>query len=110
MLKRFLILVFIVVMLVGPLTIAHAQSPPQHVLDALNLLNGQLGTNLSISDLSSWTWEQRNFPDSSLGCPVGDASNYPQVITSGYIVQLTYNGTTYDFRLSSDRSIQFQWK
>ncbi len=39
--------------------------------------------------------------DTSLGCPAEDTA-YAQVVTSGYTVMLDYQGTEYDYHVSSD--------
>jgi hypothetical protein len=82
------------------------QEPPPVVQAALAALSAQVGTTLSISDVTSWTWEQRNFPDTSLGCPRQNTT-YAQIATSGYIVTFVYNGAFYDYRVSADRLVVF---
>jgi hypothetical protein len=103
MLKRLALLLLIGLLLPG---VVYAQDAPQAVLDALAALNQKLGTNLILANLTSWNWEQKNFPDTSLGCPQ-PGQTYTQVVTSGFIVQLSYNGTTYDYRVAADRSRVF---
>lgn len=60
---------------------------------AVAVLARELGTdsaNIALVDVLPSEW-----PDPSLGCPHADEV-YPQVITSGYIVTLAANNTTYE--------------
>lgn len=86
---------------------AHAQDAPPAVNAALAALNAQLGANLTLDDLDSWQWTQRNFPDRSLDCPV-EGYTYPQFSTNGTIVLLVYNGVQYDFRVYTSNLQVFQ--
>jgi WD40 repeat protein len=77
---------------------SHAQGDtPQAVYDALADLSARAGVALSLNNLTSWTWNQVNFPDSSLGCPQAGQS-YAQVLTNGYRIVFVYNGATFDYR------------
>lgn len=71
--------------------------PPPPLHRALTLLNQQLGTNLTLADLSVWRSLEQVYNDASLGC-LQSQRRYAQVITHGYQFLLTYQGTTYDFR------------
>lgn len=104
MFKRILIVVCLFVLLLP--AAAYAQQPPQAVTDAIAVLNQKLGTNLTIADMANWAWEQKNFPDTSLGCPLA-GQTYSPVVTNGFVVTLMYNGVTYDIRVSADRQIKF---
>jgi hypothetical protein len=97
----------LIALLIGLVPAAYArQEPPPVVQDALAALSAQVGTTLTISDVTSWTWEQRNFPDTSLGCPRQDMT-YAQIATNGYIVTFVYNGALYDYRVSANRQVLF---
>jgi hypothetical protein len=97
----------LVALLIGLIPAVNAQQePPPVVQAALAALSAQVGTTLSISDVSSWRWEQRYFPDTSLGCPRQNTT-YTQIATSGYVVTFVYNGTFYDYRVSANRQVVF---
>jgi hypothetical protein len=106
MFRRTCLFLGLVVLLTGLISTAHAQDVPVVVQDALAALSAQVGTTLTLSDLSSWTWEQRIFPDTSLGCP-RQGYTYPAIATSGYIVRFVYNGGLYDYRVSANRQVLF---
>ncbi len=107
MFKRACLCLGLVALWIGLVPAVYAQQqPPPVVQDALAALSTQLGTTLTISDLTSWTWEQRNFPDTSLGCP-RQGTTYAPIATSGYIVTLVYNGVQYDYRVSANRQVVF---
>jgi WD40 repeat protein len=104
MFKKILIVLCLLVLLLP--AAAYAQQPPQAVTDAVAVLNQKLGTNLSIADMASWAWEQKNFPDISMGCPIA-GQTYNPILTNGFVVTLIYNAVTYDIRVSADRKIMF---
>lgn len=89
-----------------PTAIIYAQGAPEPINDALADLSNRVGRQVSISDLDNWFWRQETFPDTSLGCPQ-DGQVYTQVVTAGYVFELTYAGTVYDYRVSADRSTVF---
>lgn len=103
--QRLLVMALGTLVVLGMSMAAYAQEPDV-ILDALADLSQRAGKTLALDDLSSWQWEQKNFPDTSLGCPKPGLS-YPQVITNGYQILLTYEGVTYDYRVSADRSTLF---
>ena len=103
--KRSLIGTMVMLVAAGAIMTANAQEPDV-VYDALADLSQRVGKVLTLDDLTSWQWEQKNFPDTSLGCPRPGLS-YPQVITNGYQIRLTYEGVTYDYRASADRRTLF---
>ncbi len=103
--QRRLVMALGALVVLGMSMAAYAQEPDV-ILDALADLSQRAGKTLALDDLSSWQWEQKNFPDTSLGCPKPGLS-YPQVITNGYQILLTYEGVTYDYRVSADRSTLF---
>jgi hypothetical protein len=89
---------------------AQAQTEPSAIIDAaFNDLNAKLGTSLGRTkpSNSSYTWEQLNFGSPALGCPAPGV-NYAQVVTSGYKIIITVNGTAYDYRASIDGKTLFQ--
>ncbi len=105
MLRRLCLVLAAVVLFCLPL-ITHAQTTPQQVNDALADLSAKLGRSLTLANMGSWSYEQSVYPDTSLGCPLA-GQTYTQVQTSGYRVLFTYQGTTYDYRVSADRKILF---
>jgi hypothetical protein len=92
--KRILLLTIICAFL--PLALLRAQ--PAEVGIAIDALNAQLGTAITLRDLDEWTWDQEQFNDASLGCPQ-PGQMYAQVISVGYIITLSYGGVIYDFRI-----------
>ncbi len=103
--QRYVMMALATLIVLGMSMAAYAQEPDV-ILDALADLSERVGTTLSLDDLASWQWEQKNFPDTSLGCPRPGLS-YPQVITNGYQILLTYEGVTYDYRAAADGSTVF---
>lgn len=87
----------------------NAQSPePTAIIDAiLKDLSQKLGTTITRTSSVAWTWEQTNFPDTSLGCPQ-PGQTYAQTVTPGFKVIVTFNNTAYDYRAKSDGSQLFQ--
>jgi hypothetical protein len=103
MLKRLLLLVLLLVLLAQAVAV-DAQGPPDAINDALADLSARAGTTVTLASLSNWSWRQGNYPDTSLGCPQ-PGQTYVRKITNGYQFLLVYNGATYDYRVSADRSI-----
>ncbi|MBI5667110.1 MAG: WD40 repeat domain-containing protein [Chloroflexi bacterium] len=83
--------------------LAHAQQPPPQAQRALDLLNQQLGTTLTLDTIDAWSWSEEMFSDASLGCPQ-PGRMYAQVVTRGYSFLFTHEGTTYDIRSTQDGS------
>jgi hypothetical protein len=107
MFRRACLVAGLIALLIGLVPAVDAQQePPPVVQAALAALSAQVGTTLSIGDVTSWTWEQRNFPDTSLGCPRQNTT-YAPIATSGYIVTFVYNGAFYDYRVSANRQVVF---
>lgn len=81
---------------------ALAQGAPAQIEAALLDLSARLGYSVGFANLSNWRWEQTNFADSALGCPIaaggGDA-------VLGYRFELTHNALTYDYRVSGDSAL-----
>jgi WD40 domain-containing protein len=84
-----------------PALVTQAQAPDA-INSALDDLSARVGHKVALSDLDNWTFEEKRFPDTSLGCPQPNTA-YLQVVTVGLQFMLTYNGTAYDYRVSSDR-------
>lgn len=80
-----------------------AQEDPDMVNEALADLNERLGESLVLENLASYSWAETEFGDTSLGCPQ-EGETYEQVITPGYVIVLSYDGTTYDYRAAGDGS------
>ncbi len=85
---------------------AAAQDTPALAQTALDSLNQQLGTALTLETVGEWNWSEEIFSDASLGCPQPDTM-YAQVITRGYIFRFTHDGLTYDFRSTPDGATLF---
>jgi hypothetical protein len=98
MLKRVTLLCLL---LLGSVWFARAQQPPEQINLALANLSGIVNQNLTLNDLQNWSFEQVQFPDTSLGCPQPGAL-YSQVVTLGFRFILTYNNVDYDYRVSAD--------
>jgi hypothetical protein len=89
---------------VYPITTGYAQgTPPDQIYTALADLSARAGRSLTLADLTSWSWSQTNYPDSSLGCPQPGVG-YLQVITPGYRFIFEYNGATFDYRVSANNN------
>ena len=58
----------------------------------------QLANILAIdrSEMTVFSIRQVDWPDESLGCPIG-GQNYAQVITPGYLIELEVGGSIYSF-------------
>jgi Tol biopolymer transport system component len=85
---------------------AWAQGEPNRIVDAVfRDLSLRLGTPLDRSS-ANWTWEEKVFPDGSLGCPQPGAA-YTQAQTKGYIIviQPVNSATLYDYRVSFDGAV-----
>lgn len=82
---------------------AQAQDPPQ-LQAALADLSARVGTEVTVNNITSYTYESQQFSDTSLGCPQ-EGQTYAQVVTPGYQFTITYAGQQYDYRVSDDQSI-----
>jgi hypothetical protein len=96
MLKRILLLTLF---LLAAVWVVRAQ--PEPINRALENLSGIVNKNLTLNDLQNWSFEQVQFPDTSLGCPQPGVV-YSQVVTLGYRFVLTYNNVDYDYRVTAD--------
>ncbi len=88
----------------------YAQTEPIAIIDAaFKDLSTKLGIAISRTKPGNdtYTWEETDFGSPALGCPSPGLS-YPQVMTHGYKIVITVNGTAYDYRASADGKILFQ--
>ena len=106
--KRLAIFLALAIMLSTTLS-AYAQgSEPTAIIDAaLRDLSQKLGRTLTRNNVDTYSWEQINFPDASLGCPQ-PGQMYAQVVTLGYKLSFTVNNVVYDYRARNDGSQLFQ--
>ncbi len=72
-------------------------SYPPEVDIAMDDLNARLRTNYRLGALVNWYWEERVFPDASMGCPVRGVE-YAQVETGGFAIFLTLGSQIYEYR------------
>lgn len=100
--KIFTLLLVIVSLVIGGSFVLAQGAPPQ-VDVALQDLNTQLGTELTLDELDNWTWAEQVYGDASLGCPQPDQV-YAQETTRGYQFIFEYQGVTYDYRVATDGS------
>lgn len=84
-----------------PVLAQQSQTIPEQIQLALDDLSTQLGEAVTFESLAAFQWAYREYPDASLGCPQ-PGQVYAQVVTPGYQFDLTYAGTTYDYRVSED--------
>lgn len=84
-------------------SLSQAQGVPGQIDGALQDLSNRVGQTITLQNntLENWLWSQETFPDSSLGCPQ-EGQVYAQVLTAGYIFELTYQGTIYEYHVSAD--------
>jgi hypothetical protein len=85
-------------------TTAQTQDVPDVVNHALADLSQRVGHQVLLSDIWQWRWVGDVYPDTSLGCPQ-PGEQYAQVLTNGFQFLLTYQNTTYDYRVSVDGTI-----
>lgn len=104
--KRLQPLIFALVLMlsIGVVSVSAQDNAPSQIQFALEALSQRVGQSVAIEDLDGWSWEQTQYPDTSLGCPQPDQA-YAQVLTSGYQFELIYQGQLYDYRVSEDGSI-----
>ena len=64
----------------------------------VELAKTRLADKLGIGSqsISLFNVQPRDWPDESLGCPIG-GQNYAQVITPGYLIELEVGGSIYSF-------------
>src|SRR5262245_24983658 len=103
--KRILMMAGCIALIFGALYTRHpvrAQNEPTAIIDAAFAdLSHRLGRTLTRGNVDSWTWEQIDFPDSSLGCPQPGQA-YAQVVTRGYKIVIMTAGVAYDYRVTNN--------
>ncbi len=105
--RRLLIFLIMIAAVMAIFSPVHAQEPTSIVDAALQDLSQKLGRPLTRGSVDTWTWEQIDFGDASLGCPQPGQS-YAQVVTRGYKIVFTVKGTVYDYRATNDGKVLFQ--
>jgi hypothetical protein len=103
MLKRFGLLLIMIVLLAGLQTV-WAQGAPSQIEFALQDLSSRVGQPVTAADLETFTWQETIYPNTALGCPQ-PGEVYAEVQTRGFQFVLTYQGQVYDYRVSSDGSM-----
>src|SRR5258706_12046592 len=102
MTKRFIWLCTCIFLISGILQTGRAvraQGEPTAIIDAAFAdLSQRLGRSLNRGNVDSWTWEQVDFADTSLGCPQPGQA-YAQHITRGYKITILIAGVAYDYRV-----------
>jgi uncharacterized protein YraI len=105
MIRKGLPLILAMVMVLAFTATAYAQdAPPVVVEQALADLSTRVGHTVTLADIWQWRWVGDVYPDTSLGCPQ-PGEQYAQVMTNGFQFMLTYQNTTYDYRVSVDGTI-----
>jgi hypothetical protein len=102
MLKKIAVLLILLLMGVG----VSAQDHPPQLDAALRDLSSRLGVNVSVSDLTAWSFTQDNYDNTGLGCAEVTGAPAPNLIV-GYSFSITFGGTVYDYRVSGDMGIVF---
>ncbi|MFN8377852.1 MAG: SH3 domain-containing protein [Anaerolineae bacterium] len=104
--KRFLFLLSLTALLALAVVPVFAQEPPVVFNQAVADLSARSGRTLTTDDFANYAWAQDIYPDTSFGCPVppADVRSGP---VSGYLVTITFEGVTYDYRGSADGSFLF---
>ncbi|MFN8373354.1 MAG: hypothetical protein U0694_10835 [Anaerolineae bacterium] len=104
MMKRLYILAAVLLLLALPFA-ALAQAP-QQINAALTDLSTRMGRTVTINDITDWSWTESVYSDTSLGCASHAATATPTTVTvRGFQFILTYQGVTYDYRVSEDQTI-----
>jgi hypothetical protein len=101
MIKRLALLLLLLIAVV-PVTMAQDQAPPS-VIAAVNDLSNRLGQTVTNYN---YTFEQFNFPDNTMNCDVAPVTPTPGNV-SGYEITITFQGTTYNYRVTTDGSVVF---
>lgn len=99
-----LALVMVLLVVVAFAVQAQDTTAPATIQFALDALSEQVGQEVALSNISRYQWSGQLYADTSLGCPQ-EGQTYNQVVTRGVQYLLTYGGTVYDYRVSSDGSI-----
>ncbi|HVO69848.1 MAG TPA: hypothetical protein VMT24_07375, partial [Aggregatilineaceae bacterium] len=69
MLKRVLVPLLILVMVTVGTGYARQDEPSALINRALADLSTRAGRTITLDSFTSWSWQQANYPDTSLGCP-----------------------------------------
>jgi hypothetical protein len=102
--RRIFILLAVMILFVLPFAV-QAQAP-QQINAALTDLSTRLGRTVTINDITDWSWTEAIYTDTSLGCAAHAATNPPTAASlRGYTFIMTYQGVTYDYRVSEDQAI-----
>jgi uncharacterized protein YraI len=105
MFKRLKALVVLLVIVFSFGATAFAQEEAPVVVErALEALSERVGQPVTLGNLTEFSWVGEIYPDTSLGCPQPEET-YAQVMTSGFQFLLTFQGVTYDYRVSADGDI-----
>ena len=82
------------------------QEPPPSFQQAVADLSARTGRALTQADFDNFAWAQDTYPDTAFGCPVPPSDVRPGPV-SGYLITITLDGVTYDYRSSADGSLFF---
>ncbi len=109
--KRFLGLGVILLLLVSSISLPAAQAQggvPTDIVDAaFRDLSQKLSRTITRDNFEgTWNWEEFVYQDSALGCPK-PGQTYTQVVTRGFKIIISIQGSTYDYRASADRKNLF---
>lgn len=104
MFKRLGLALVIVLIAVLAISVQAQETAPATISFALDALGESLGQEISLSNITEYQWTGQLYADTSLGC-AQEGQTYTQVPTRGVQFLLTYAGTVYDYRVSSDGSI-----
>lgn len=106
-LAAFLRLIVCLVALAAPLGLRDARAQldePPVMPVVLADLSERVGQPVTIADFDDWRWSQRNYEDTSLGCPQPGETYEPDP-TMGYRIIIWYQGATYDYRVTRNGAL-----
>ncbi len=103
--QRLALLAAVVLLTLAALPLA-AQEPPPVFQQAMADLSARAGRSLTQADFANYAWAQDVYPDTGFGCPTPPAEVRPGPV-SGYLITITFEGVTYDYRAAADGSILF---
>lgn len=106
MITRRLVLLAALALLILVALPAAAQEPPPVFQQAVADLSARAGRSLTTADFANYAWAQDTYPDTGFGCPTPPAEVRPGPV-SGYLITITLEGVTYDYRAAADGSILF---
>jgi uncharacterized protein YraI len=99
-----LVVLLVIVFAFGATAFAQQEEAPLVIERALEALSERVGQPVTLGNLTEYRWVGEIYPDTSLGCPQ-PGETYAQVTTSGFQFLLTFQGVTYDYRVSADGEI-----